>query len=452
MPRVAARPRSPFASRPRRLVVALVAIAVLAVGEARPASARGVAFADGSDGFGEMLALAKALGPTRLVVVELFTERCAWCRALERETFGSDVVAAALEGDLCVRYDADSYAGKPVAERFGVGSYPTTLFLDPTGEEVDRLAGFVPAPRFLEETARIRAGTRTLKSLRAAHAAQPADAALAVAFARKLAHTGERDAARALLEPVVAATTPDVGVLPAALLGLAEVGNLEGDARLVDECLTKLLGRFPDAPEAADGWILQIDRLVLVGAYERAAAAAAEARRVVKDDAQLARLEERLATFERLRLEATLLRWGERADAAADLESLERAAKVALERRLALGSAVRWAERVAKAAPEDLDAVEVYADLLFETGRTERALRTATEAFGVTKDARVRDRLARRIAAWRAALGGTPSPVPSAADAPSADPGAVAPSSHEPAPEPAPSTPPSPPEPKPPCR
>ena len=159
------------------------------------------------------------------MVVELFTEDCAWCRVLERETFGSEGVEAALRDDVCVRYDADSPVGRPVAERFGVGSFPTTLFLDPAGEEIDRLVGYVPAQRFVDETARIRAGTRTLKALRVAHAAKPGDAALAVAFARKLARAGDLGAARLLLEPVVDATPPDESVLPAALVGLAAGGG-----------------------------------------------------------------------------------------------------------------------------------------------------------------------------------------------------------------------------------
>jgi tetratricopeptide (TPR) repeat protein len=326
---------------------------------------------------------------------------------------------------------------------------------------VDRLAGFVPAPKFVEEVARMRAGTRTLKSLRAAHAARPDDAGDRVAFARKLARTGERDAARLLLDPVAAASEPDVAALPGALLGLAEIANLEGDARRVDECLTRLLTQFPDAPEAADGWILRIDRLALVGAFDRAAQAAAEARRVVKGDEELARLEERLATFERLKFQATLLRWGERAEASGDLESLARAAKMALDRRLVLGTARRWAERVAKAAPDDIDAVEVYAALLFETGSMEMAIRTASEAVDATKDADVRARLSRRIAVWRVALDrpsppsapATPAAPSPPSDPPRSDPAALPRPPGDRLPPPLPPPPPtSPTEPKPPCR
>lgn len=412
MPRPDARRRPPLARRLRRLGL-LVAVAVLLPHVApRSALARGVPFLEAGDGLDGILRAAKALAPSRLVVVELFTERCAWCRALERETFGADDVAAALADDLCVRCDAESPAGRPIAERFGVRAFPTTLFLEPSGGEVDRLSGFVPPARFLAEAARIRAGTGTLKSLRAAHAAQPDDVGVTVAYARKLARAGDRDAARRLLDPVAASPAPDRAALPGALLGLAEIATLDGDARRADECLARLLTRHADAPEAAEGFLLQIDRLARIGAFDRAVEAAAQARGVLKDDGQLARLEELLATFERQRFEATIVRWGERADAAGDLESLARAAKAALGRRVALGTARRWAERVVRAAPDDAEAVEVCADLQFETGSPERAIRTASEALEGVKDADARARLSRRIAAWRAGLGGPPPPAP----------------------------------------
>ena len=378
----------------------LVASALLG---GRRVSGEGVAIDSVNAPFEQVLERARALPAARLVIVEFFTRRCGLCRALERETFGSRDVGAALANDLSVRYDAEAEVGRPIAERFRVRQYPTTLFLDSSGDEVDRIIGFSSPGRFVEELARIRSGIGTLRGLRAAHAANPGDASVAVALGRRLARAGDADAARELLEPVADATKPDAAARPAALLGLAELAVRIGDSRKAFQRLDRLAAEYPDAAEASDAWVLRVDLHVRDGSYDRALEAAAAARASVADAARLALLEEAVASIERRRLEATILRWGERAEAAGDVESLLRAARTALDRRLATGSALRWAEAAVKAVPDDAGYLEVEAGLLFEAGRPERAITVARAALGLARDADDRLRISRQLAAWRAA-------------------------------------------------
>jgi thioredoxin-related protein len=107
--------------------------------------------------------LAKARASDRIVMMELFTASCAWCRVLERETFRAAEVAAALVPVLCVRYDAGSEAGRVVAGRYRVRGFPTVVLVDARGDEIDRIIGYLPPDRFLKELARIRADDGTLR-------------------------------------------------------------------------------------------------------------------------------------------------------------------------------------------------------------------------------------------------------------------------------------------------
>ena len=462
---------------PRRALGLALALAVTLLGT-RPASAQGVAFASINAPWTDVLSKAKPLGARRFVLVEFFTEHCGLCRALERETFEAPDVAALLRDDLCVRYDAEGEAGRPVAERFRVRHFPTTLFVDPAGDEVDRVIGFISPARFVEEATRIRAGTQTLKSLRAANLAAPSDASLSVAYGRKLARAGDVEAARALLEPLAAASAPVAAVRPAALLGLAELSHRTNDVRAARSLIDELIAAYPDAPECADGWLLRVDLELRDGSPEKALEAAAEARRSVRAPGKLAYLEETVATIERKKLEETILRWGERALAAGDIESLHRASLAALERRMNLGSAIRWAETVAKAIPDDAAVAETQASLLFESGSPEKALSVGSGALALAKDAEDRRRIARRLAAWRAASdrsidvpqpGAAGDALPRPVDRAGAAPSPGAPSSGAPVPASPtpcvpvpvrpregdaehPSCPPAPTEPKPPCR
>lgn len=460
--------------RPIGVALACVAILLACALPAKRASAQGVAFASVNAPWSEVLAKAKPLGASRLVLVEFFTEHCGLCRALERETFEASDVAAALRDDLCVRYDAEGETGRPVAERFRIRHFPTTLFVDTSGDEVDRVIGFISPSRFVEETTRIRAGTQTLKALRVASLAAPTDVTLQVAYGRKLARAGDVDAARALLEPVADAAAADPAVRPLALLGLAELAHRSNDARAARARLDELMGTYPQAPECADGWLLRVDLELRDGEPEKALRAAAEARRIVRQPGRLAYLEETVATIERKQLEATMLRWGETADAAGDVESLHRAALAALERNMNIGSAVRWAERVANAIPDDPAVLETHAALLFESGSPEKALRVGTRALELASAATDRLRIARQLSTWRAAIDPRPPGLLPAVGsdaipvAPSGPAGRQAPPVAPPvgplvpAPVPpregdsehpfCPPCPPCPPEPKPPCR
>jgi len=56
--------------------------------------------------------------------------------------------------------------GAELAARFGVDSYPTLIFLDPAGNEMDRIIGYLPPEPFLERIERIRTGDTFLACLR----------------------------------------------------------------------------------------------------------------------------------------------------------------------------------------------------------------------------------------------------------------------------------------------
>ncbi len=102
-------------------------------------------------------ALAVAADTDRLVMVEFYTDWCVWCRRLEEVTFADPKVVAEMELLVPIRLDAEG-RGRESAARYGVDRFPTVVFLDATGAEVDRILGFLPPDRFLGELVRIRTG------------------------------------------------------------------------------------------------------------------------------------------------------------------------------------------------------------------------------------------------------------------------------------------------------
>lgn len=102
-------------------------------------------------------ALAEARASDRLVMVEFYTDWCTWCRRLEQDTLTDTQVREELAKVIPIRVDAEG-RGRDLAVKFGVDRYPTVVFVDADGHEVDRIMGYLPPERFAVELHRIRAG------------------------------------------------------------------------------------------------------------------------------------------------------------------------------------------------------------------------------------------------------------------------------------------------------
>ena len=92
-----------------------------------------------------------------LVFVEFYTDWCSWCRRLESETLTDRDVREELGKFVAVRLNAETN-GAEAARKLGVDSYPAMIFLDPSGEEVERILGYLPPEKFVAEVRRIRTG------------------------------------------------------------------------------------------------------------------------------------------------------------------------------------------------------------------------------------------------------------------------------------------------------
>ena len=105
----------------------------------------GIAFS--ATGFDE--ALERARNERKLVLVDVYTDWCGWCKKLDKEVFADARVAAAARDLIAVRVNAEK-GGEKVAERFDVQGYPTVLFVDGAGKVVKRVDGYVDVDEMLQ--------------------------------------------------------------------------------------------------------------------------------------------------------------------------------------------------------------------------------------------------------------------------------------------------------------
>jgi thioredoxin-related protein len=83
-----------------------------------------------------------------VLMIQFYTDWCNWCRRLEADTFSVPAVRDQLAKIVSLRVNAEE-AGEELARRFDVDSYPTMIFLDSDGQEMDRILGYLPPDKFL---------------------------------------------------------------------------------------------------------------------------------------------------------------------------------------------------------------------------------------------------------------------------------------------------------------
>ncbi|GAB4027777.1 thioredoxin family protein [Spirosoma koreense] len=96
--------------------------------------------------------LAEAKRQNKPIYVDFYTNWCPPCRRMAREAFPNPQIGAKFN-EYFISYQVDAEAGEGVdlAKRFTVQSYPTALYIIPTGELVHRAVGYAGVGAMLQQ-------------------------------------------------------------------------------------------------------------------------------------------------------------------------------------------------------------------------------------------------------------------------------------------------------------
>ena len=87
-------------------------------------------------------ALDRAGAEGKLVFVDFYTDWCLPCRLMDEEVFTDRALGAFMnERFVSVKVDAESEGGAKLAALYGVGAYPTLLWVDARGRVCARREG-----------------------------------------------------------------------------------------------------------------------------------------------------------------------------------------------------------------------------------------------------------------------------------------------------------------------
>jgi thioredoxin-like negative regulator of GroEL len=139
-------------------------------------------------------AMNEAKRTDKLVMVDLYTDWCGWCKRLDAVVFTDPNVVQTARQVIPVRVDAE-HEGLTAARHFGVTSFPTILFINQRGALIGKITGFEYADSFAKNVSAIAQRHSELAVLESRLRAKP-EAQLASKLT--MAYAREADQAKAV--------------------------------------------------------------------------------------------------------------------------------------------------------------------------------------------------------------------------------------------------------------
>ncbi len=116
------------------------------------------------------------------VIVEFWSEECKWCERLQDSTFTHQSVIDLARNMVFVK--AEAKEDTIVGLRYRIAGFPTVILMNSSGEEIDRIYGYLPPEEFVSTIQDYLQGKNTLEDFKKRFEAQP-DGELAFRLADK---------------------------------------------------------------------------------------------------------------------------------------------------------------------------------------------------------------------------------------------------------------------------
>lgn len=82
------------------------------------------------------------------IMIDFYGEHCGWCKQLDKETFSAPKVNSLSKKFICVKIDGNKNPG--LLKKYKISGFPTIIFLDKRGKEIERIIGYRDQATFIE--------------------------------------------------------------------------------------------------------------------------------------------------------------------------------------------------------------------------------------------------------------------------------------------------------------
>jgi len=147
-----------------------------------------------------------------LVLIDFYTDWCGPCKMMDENTFSDDKVKAyANQHFVSMKVNAEKGEGVELSDRYNIRGYPTILFVNDKGEEVDRMMGYREPEDFLKELNRVQSGKNTLPALLMDFQKNPNKFSTLFKLAKKYEGMGDGPSAQRMIGAILAANVDSAG-------------------------------------------------------------------------------------------------------------------------------------------------------------------------------------------------------------------------------------------------
>jgi thioredoxin-related protein len=187
-----------------------------------------------------------------IMMVDVYTDWCHWCKELDKKVFTDSQVIALSRDMVNLKVDAeDDGEGTRLARKYGVQGFPTILFLTADGQEIDRIGGYLPADAFAEEIERIKSGRGTWMSLQKAVDKGDLTPDERVDVAVKLMRRNKAEALDKVLTGLKPSAVVDPETREQAYLILTDYSFFKGNYSQAEKYLLDYASKYPQSENTA---------------------------------------------------------------------------------------------------------------------------------------------------------------------------------------------------------
>ncbi len=95
-------------------------------------------------------ALSEAKATNKPLFIDFYATWCSYCKKLDENTFSDNRVQQKLNSKyVLVKIDTDK--NKDITSKYKIYGFPTMVLLDPNGNEIKRIEGYVDADTLLNQ-------------------------------------------------------------------------------------------------------------------------------------------------------------------------------------------------------------------------------------------------------------------------------------------------------------
>ena len=138
----------------------------------------------------------KNITGSKLIMMEFYTDTWGWCVRLEADTFLDDDFLKITDKFNSIKINAGDKDGREIAEKYNVRVFPTVIFIDMDGNEIDRTIGYATPDEFIPIVNDILSGKNTILALEKELNENPSNYELIYKIGDKYLEKGDAEVAK----------------------------------------------------------------------------------------------------------------------------------------------------------------------------------------------------------------------------------------------------------------